>query len=473
MHQSRFVQLLKLLNADELSRFGKFLASPYFNEREKPVDLLTLCIHYQPHYDSPKLQKQKVFARLFPNEPYTDIKMRQLLSYTTGKLEDFLAYQQFNSNQQIPKLALLQSFNERDGEKPFEQLYTAMQRQTAPPAPDAEHYLHEYQQLQTFNSFSEKQAQKQGRKLEVRLDEASAQLDLFYLTSKLRLYCDILNYQSIMAHTGELPLIPQLLQHVAEHDYAHAPAIMIYFHAAHCLMGQGEGHFEQLNALLQQHATEFNQAEARSMYGMAQNYCIRQINSGNGQYMDALLGIYRSLLESGIILEKGELSPWDFKNIVAVALRCGETDWTLHFIQKYNQHIAPEHRDNALSYNMAKYYYQIKQYDKVLGQLQQVTYNDIFYNLDSKVTLLKTYYELDEIDAMLGFMDTFSTFLRRQKQVSKFHRESYLKLIKYVKKLATAPPGNKQRLNLLEQEIDQTAGLPDKAWLKAKIGELR
>jgi hypothetical protein len=102
-----------------------------------------------------------------------------------------------------------------------------------------------------------------------------------------------------------------------------------------------------------------------------------------------------------------------------------------------------------------------------------VTYNDIFYNLDSKVTLLKTYYELDETDAMLGFMDTFNTFLRRQKQVSKFHRESYLNLIKYVKKLATTPPGNKDRLNLLEKDIDLTPGLPDKLWLKEKISELR
>lgn len=473
MHQSRFVQLLKLLNADELSRFGKFLASPYFNEREKPVELLALCINYQPEYDSPKLQKQKVFARLYPNEPYTDIKMRQLLSYTTGKLEDFLAYQQFNSNPKVPKLALLQSFNERDGEKPFEQLYTALKRKQDNGKLDAAHYLHEYQQLQTFNSFSEKQAQKEGRKLDVKLDDASEQLDLFYLTSKLRLYCDILNYQSIMAHTGELPLIPQLLRHIAEHDYTHAPAIMIYYHAAHCLMGQGEGHFEPLNTLLQQHAASFTHEEARSMYGMAQNYCIRQINSGNGQYLEALLGIYRSLLQSGIIMEKGELSPWDFKNIVAVALRCGETDWTLQFIQTNSAKIAPEHRDNAISYNMAKYYYQVKQYGKVLELLQQVTYNDIFYNLDSKVTLLKTYYELDEIDAMLGFMDTFGTFLRRQKQVSKFHRESYLKLIKFVKKLATAPPGNKQRLNILEQEIDLTTGLPDKVWLKAKISELR
>lgn len=473
MHQSRFLQLLKLLNADELSSFGKFLASPYFNEREKPVELLGICTAYQPEYDSPKLQKQKVFARLFSTEPYTDIKMRQLLSYTTGKLEDFLAYQQFNTTPLAPKLALLQSFNERDGEKPFEQLYGALQKQPTNPAPNAEHYLQAYQQLQTFNSFSEKQAQKQGRKLDVRLDEASEQLDLFYLTSKLRLYCDILNYKSIMAHSGELPLMPQLLEHVAQHDYSHAPGIQIYYHAAHCLLGTDGDNFNPLKNFLAQHAAQFKHEEARSMYGMAQNYCIRKINSGEGLFMEELLGIYRSLLVSGIILEKGELSPWDFKNIVAVALRCGQTDWTLGFIEQYNPHIAPNHRDNAISYNMAKYYYQVRQYGKVLNLLQQVTYNDIFYNLDSKVTLLKTYYELDEIEAMLGFMETFGTFLRRQKQVSKFHRESYLKLIKYVKKLATAPPGNKARLNALEKEIDITPGLPDKVWLREKIGELR
>jgi hypothetical protein len=473
MLQSRFIQLLKLLNADELSRFGRYLASPYVNEREKPRELLELCSNYFPEYDSPKLAKEKVFSRLFPQEAYTDIKMRQLLSYTTGKLQDFLAHLQFCREEQGQEMALLQSLNEREAEKPFSQLYNTLEQQISDIRPDASNYLQQYQLLQTFNDFSEKQAQKKGRKLEVKLDAASDKLDLFYLSSKLRLYCDILNYKSIMAHPGELPLIPQLLEHVAQHDYSHAPAVQIYYHAAHCLSGAGEEHFKQLRDLLATHAARFTQEEARSMYGMAQNYCIRKINSGEGVYLTELLNIYRSLLQSGIILEKGELSPWDFKNIVAVALRVGETDWTLKFISKHSEYIAAEHRDNAISYNMAKYYYQVKQFDKVLDLLQQVTYNDIFYNLDSKVTLLKTYYELDETDAMLGFTDTFSTFLRRQKQVSKFHRDSYLKLIKYVKKLATTPPGNKERLNLLEKDIDLTPGLPDKLWLKEKIGELR
>ena len=473
MHRSRFVQLLKLLNPDDLARFGKYLASPYFNEREKPRELLSICAPYHPRYESNKLQKQKVFASLYPNEAYTDIKMRQLLSYTTGKLEDYLAHQQFVNSSEAPKLSLLQSLNDRDGDKQFDQHYGAILRQKTDRSPNAESYLHEYQLLQTFNNYSEKQAQKQGRKLDVKLNEASQQLDLFYLSSKLRLYCDILNYQNIIDHSGELPLIKQVLHYVEQHDLNQAPDILIYYHAANCLLGNGADHFDKLTHLLEQHAASFDKAEARSMYGMAQNFCIRKINSGEGRYLQELLAIYRSLLQSGIILERGELSPWDLKNIVAVALRCGETDWALDVINKQSKYIAPAHRDNAISYNMAKYHYQIKQYDQVLDLLQQVTYNDIFYNLDSKVTLLKTYYELDEIDVMLGFMDTFSSFLRRQKKVSKFHREAYLKLIKYVKKLAVAPPGNKQHLDKLSQEIDNTQGLPDKVWLKEKIEELR
>lgn len=466
------MQLLKVLNSDELLRFSRFMASPYINEREKPRLLLELCLAYAPEYTSPKLDKEKVFAKLFPTEPFADIKMRQLLSYSTGKLEDFLVHQQFVKEEHQQEMALLRSLNEREAEKPFTQLYNALEGELEVARPDASHYLNQYRLLQTFNDFSEKQAQKKGRKLEVKLDAASEKLDLFYISSKLRLYCDVLNYKSIMAHTGELPLIKQLLEHVAEQDYSHASGILIYYHAAHCLSGAGEEQFTKLRDLLEQHAGRFTQQEARSMYGMAQNYCIRKINSGEGKFLAELLSIYRSLLQSGIILENGELSPWDFKNIVAVALRVGETEWTLDFIQKQSQYIAQEHRENAISYNMAKYYYQVKQFSKVLELLQQVTYNDIFYNLDSKVTLLKTYYELDETDAMLGFMDTFNTFLRRQKQVSKFHRESYLNLIRYVKKLATAPPGNKERLSLLEKEIEQTAGLPDKLWLKEKIAEL-
>ena len=97
-------------------------------------------------------------------------------------------------------------------------------------------------------------------------------------------------------------------------------------------------------------------------------------------------------LDMDLLLEKGIMSPWNYKNITAVGLRLEEFGWVQDFLLKFKPHLAPAHRDNAYKYNLAKLHFAKKDYDKVLELLREVEYDDIFYSLDSRSMLLKTYY---------------------------------------------------------------------------------
>ena len=68
---------------------------------------------------------------------------------------------------------------------------------------------------------------------------------------------------------------------------------------------------------------------------------------------------------------------------------------------------------------MARVYFFKKEYDKVLELLQQVEYDDVFYLLDAKVALIKTFYELEEIDSLVALLDSFKMLLRRKKILPK------------------------------------------------------
>lgn len=92
------------------------------------------------------------------------------------------------------------------------------------------------------------------------------------------------------------------------------------------------------------------------------------------------------------------MSQWDYKNIVYLGLRLEEYSWVKNFIIKYNEELDPKTRKNAMSYNMAYYHFFLNNYDETLTLLRSVEFSDVYYHLDSKSLLMKTYYELEETE---------------------------------------------------------------------------
>ena len=105
--------------------------------------------------------------------------------------------------------------------------------------------------------------------------------------------------------------------------------------------------------------------------------------------------------------------------------------------------------------------------------LQQVNYSDVFYSLDSRSILLKTYYEMDAVEPMYSLIDSFRTFLRRNKILSEAQRKGYMNLIKYTLQASRVRPRDKARISKLEKDIDKASPIADVGWLKEKVAELK
>ena len=112
-----------------------------------------------------------------------------------------------------------------------------------------------------------------------------------------------------------------------------------------------------------------------------------------------------------------------------------------------------------------------KNYNKAIQLLLSVEYNDVFYQLGSKTILLKSYYELDEYDAMTSLMDSFRILLQRKKDISKNNKQLYLNFIIILKKLI-AKTADKTKMKTLQEKIAKTSPLADRKWLNEKVNEL-
>ena len=112
-----------------------------------------------------------------------------------------------------------------------------------------------------------------------------------------------------------------------------------------------------------------------------------------------------------------------------------------------------------------------KEWNKVIELLQQVEYDDVFYKLDSKALLLKTYYEMSEWLVLDSLIDSFQILLRRNKEISKQHRSNYLHLVKFVKKLSHLMPDDTAKIEAVRDKIEAAKQVADRGWLLEKLRE--
>ncbi len=472
MYNHKLILLLKTLSGKEIKELDAFLRSPYFNTNRHLVEIFQLL--KKAHPDFQKLEnKEALYKRIHPGKKFRDVHLRQYFSALTSLVEEFLAIRKFEREKTLYRHALLEEMIDRNTERLFN--HTLLKTNDKSKSEDDAFYLSQFQLEDLRNKFLVNTAQQQNRFAE-QPDYAKAirLLDTFYIIRKLKFYCSQLNYKTIAAVDKETILMDEILELLSKKDYSETPAIDIYHKILRTLTEpENEENFASLLQTLKSKAHLFPQMEAREMYIYAQNFCIRQINKGKTKFLNEILDIYRILLEREIILEKGILSPWDYKNIVVTALRLNEFQWTEKFINAYKSKLPEAERENAYTYNLAKYYFYKKDYSQVLQLLQNVEYSDVFYSLDSKSMLLKTYYELNEMDSLDSMLDSFKIYLLRNKSLSEHHVKTYKNLLKITHKLSRLISSDKKKIALLETEIEQTKPLADVGWLREKILELK
>lgn len=473
MKDTKLFLLLDTFNPYQLNRFKKFLLSPYHNEDNQLISLFT-ALH--PYFKNPAKAGIPAQAKLWQivsgRKKFGAVKFARLFSDLLKKAEEFLVIDDIKQSGYKKTENLLALYVDKKLVKHYpEAALMARKKLDASTYREGEYYLHVYRLEAYENSFIELQNQRTTEKNLLQTVEA---LDTFYLINKLNYLAAILHYKKFLSMEGEVKLAAEILEHLKQHDYRHIPALHISYLAVQSLMEpEEEKHFKELKALLPAHYMLFPPQQARNLYAFAVNYCIRKINGGNLAYVPQLLAIYQQMLMAGIMLdEAGMLSQFDYKNMVSVGLRAGDIKWTEGFIHQYKNSIPKQHRQNAFTFNLAKLHFAKRRFDKVLPLLQDVVYNDIFYQLDSKTTLMKTYYELGEYLPLMALKESFRILLRRKKLISAQNRVNYTNFIRFTMQLYRVDVKDTDKLKELGKSITTSTNVADKGWLLEKLGEL-
>lgn len=477
MKKSKLVLILKELSVREQSRLLKYIQSSFFNKHQDVLRLYEYLVQFAPDYEDDRLEKSLVVERISTGiSKMEDKHFYNVTSYLLELVCDFIGLLEQEKEPLQQKIAVVKGLRKRN--LSFQLPASIRQHQLLQeqyPYKDAEINFEKYLFYNELDTLFLKQ---NTRVFDENLQLKNEHLDLFYLSSKLKIACDMASRNIVIQANYRCSMIEPLLNYLEGEEgqeYLKTPTVLVYYKVLKMLTKAEEQYYFELKADLEKSVQDFPREEAKLIYDYAENYCIRKINSGQSHYYREFLDLYKAQLSTEILLKEGYLDERDYKNIVTVGLRLKDYEWTEGFIHQNKNKIKETVRENAFVYNLAAFYYATGQYTKALRSLHSVEFTDVTYHLGAKDIQLKSYYELGESDAFNALINAFKIYVKRNKELSPYRKEVYFNYLKIAKKIENlreqkaylSKEKYKKEYAALEKEIQETRNVANSDWIEA------
>lgn len=469
MKNSRIVNILKTFSKKEVRELKKWLSSPAHNQRDD-VFFLFEYLFKNNHLEKEKyLEKTLVYKKLFPQEPFNDAKMRQVIHFLLKTIEDFLIYKSVIEDEARMKIILARVYRKRKLDKSFKKVLKITETiQNQSPHKDTHFYRNKYLIQREKYSYMEDKKHVTA----MNLQEVSDTLDVTFVANKLRQSCLMLAHQAVYKANYSIGLLVPVLEYVEQKKLYNIPAIAIYYYGYKAAIDfNNETYFQNLKMQINEYGSFFPKAELKDIFLMAINYCVRKMNAGNKNFIRESFELYREGLKREILIENNILSRWIFLNIVINGLKLKEFEWVKKFIEEYQSYLESKHRETFVLFCLARLYFEQKDYSQAMKLLIQIDYDGMLMNLAAKTILLKMYYELEELDALESLIESMRTYIQR-KEVMGYHKANYKNIIRYTKKLVRINPYDKSEIQKLKSEIEEVKPLTEKPWLLEQLEKL-
>lgn len=471
-HTNKVYQVILVLSKSDRRRLALFLDSPYFNKSKTLSTLGKTYIALAESGQTAGFDKVEIWHKLFANEPYDDVNFRKYNSDLMKMVERFLAQQSIESKSEELSIELL---NEVVNKK-IEPLYTSVvsgikEKIATNPFQSSDFFYHNFKYESLFNKLNEKHKLYKDK---VNYESISKNIDYYYFIEKIKLFCSTIAHQRMVNVKYEIDFEEEISKHLYRKDLSNFPALELYFLTYKVLKKEEDTKpfFDLKNALFT-NSGKIPTNELVELTVSAMNFCTHKLNKGNTSFYNDYFELIQFGLVNKLFVNNNAFETWRFNNFVITAAKLGKFEWAENFIHEYKKYISDSERDNIVSFNMARLYYNQKKYHLVLSLLKNVEYKDLLLNINSKSILITTYYELSEYDALDYAIESFRVFLNRHKDISFVLRKSLLNFVKFTRRLIKTIAADSQSIqnlkNSIQKEKSNTANFE---WLMEKIAEL-
>lgn len=457
-------ELYSSLSYDELKALDIYLSTSQWQYSETVINCHTCFLEACSENSLVDLNKVDIFHAVYGEEEYNDSKLRFLLNRLADAVREFVLVQQDKIGNIFIDKVWIDFLFERKLKKNIQ--YNMAKRQRPP---SVEHkFLQKYFRSQEVSANSFAFSRDVGDQFSSIL-ELTKSAELFSDLVFIKNYCSLLTF-SIVFQAMPLQLPKDKLEEIKnKHWEVDYPEFLIYLNLLDLLLHKNdENYYIKFKNDLFANFEIWNDEEKINFLASLLNFTTGQINSGKSEYIDEQFNLFCLFEEKGIFDIKGYINAGRINNVVFIYLRKKDFLRAESFVNLYSNKLPKETQASCKHFNLARIHFETHNYKLSLRELLMVDFShDHGYSLNSKLLLLKNYFELKETDAFESLCASFKGFVRKNKVISDNNKLLLLNFIKMAKRLYGASADKRKKLS---KELHVATNIAEKAWLLEKIG---
>jgi hypothetical protein len=410
---ANIILFLKLLDKDELREFGKFVSSPFHNNRTEVIRFFDEIKIFHPEFTGENFTKERIFNKLYPKEEYRDDVVRRLSSNLFKLGEEYGAYKNFRENKFDFEKNLLDFYFSKNAEKFFpKQLNKSEELLNNQVQRDTEYFLRHSMLNEIERNYMLKYDptyKKSG------FEKQIINLWKHLLSSMLRLY-GFAEFEIFFFNKKyELNYSQELIKIAEDSNFMDSKAIEIYYLILK-LYGKDKNDkdFARVKRLIKENISIFDRGECFNLYIHLFNYCnINKLEKGI-DYSKIEFEISREMVEQELLINNGVIDPGWFRGIFFKAFNAGEMDFAGEFIEKYKNKVSGNDGENVVNHAYAQLAMHEKDYDRALDYLSTATYQHLNDKWLIKNMYLKIYYETGRHEQFFYTVDSIRHLIKEE-----------------------------------------------------------
>jgi len=462
---SKIEEIYSSLNKKEKEELSQFLSCKPINASPNILKCHEFIANI-PLDSEFGLDKKALHAYVFgKKEPYSDGKLRVMISRLIRLVENYLIYQHIDQSP-ISRLNILDNYYKKNHLiKNRTMLYSVQEVIEGASYDEILYFNYTYAERRLDTIYH--QDPNNHELISSCFEESKSALEKLQQFQVVKSLCDVLSfgnrYKSDLHFERQEAYVRSLMRKRDSLDSIINSYISIYL----LLRNIDEAEFHFLYKHIRE--SELNRYESNYIGCLThlQNFCIRLVNSGKTEYLNQLFEI--NILKLQFVKKEGDLSSASFRNIVYCAIQLKKMEWAEQFVEAYYTKVSQVEQENSYNFNLARIYFEKRDYKSAMRTLLKVTYEDSFYAITARILLLKSYYELEDEIPLLSCCYSLNFFLIRNKTFTKQRVDNYKNFLFYTKKIfKNRLKGNKKFMQALKLKIEQES-MVEKDWLIEKV----
>lgn len=468
----KIIQIIKELNQNSLRRLEHFIKSSYFNANPKTISLFDQLISSVER--SRITSKLDIWEKVFPDTPFNDVRFRKLTHDLLTLIESFFVVENTMKHEYKKQRAIAEYCEEFNITVLKNKLQKRLDESLSQDSLMwSESFFDSYTTYRYLididGNFEKKKNYKNAKGFSESLKTLHSLLDTSYAIEKVRLSLMRNNYSQLVSEEIDLDENIDLDKLIHSLKPKGGGLFSVHSKVFDLLINKVDDYdIESILDFLDV-LTKNNRKEAATIYDYLNNFIARKINSGENLHK-VWFDLMKFGLESKILIKSNRIDPTDYRNIALAACRLDHFEWALRFIEDYKIFLDPNYKQSAYSFSKARIYRSMGSYENLIDVLRNVEYEDITYNLNSRLMLIMAFYELDEYETLDSTIKSFKVFLRRKRNVSVKRKANFRDFCDVVYNLVRADDRiDTDRLMKAKEILVRNAGIPSSSWLKEKI----